>query len=484
MQGTNSQAVYNQASKKIRSIFLPGRILFISSLFYLVFGCFAFFFDIILMLWILKGAGLIPFIIIDLLLLLLLGDRLQIKREVSSSLAQGEPVQVKLFISRTGHLLPGSIRLYDLYPDSMSTFISAVNERSELEHVRRDNAAETSVFPAKIHRKILETSDTLVFEYSLMPKDRGAWYFSGTELMLSSPLHFWQLRVTHDVISRGRTYPNFKQMARGIDLKGNPEKGEIKQIRKRGHGLEFESLRDYQEGDSIRSIDWRATSRGRRMDGGTKLIVRNYQEEQDQQILFIIDSGYRLPDSQFDSALEAMLLLSYVALKHGDAVAAASFGAHDIWIPPRKGMKAYTGLMNGLYDLHSAPVPSSPFSAPEKAISHLNRRSFIVLISNFREEDGESLSWILPRINQRHLLLMVSFRENEAEKLAFPNKNKKVKSDEEILETAAAYSYLANRRRLYRKWEHSGLLVLETSPEHISSALINKYLGIKKSGKL
>jgi uncharacterized protein (DUF58 family) len=250
--------------------------------------------------------------------------------------------------------------------------------------------------------------------------------------------------------------------------------------------MEFESLRDYQEGDSIRSIDWRATSRNRRLDGKPRLIVRNYQEEQDQQILFIIDSGYRLPGFQFDSALEAMLLLSYIALKHGDAVAAASFGTREIWIPPRKGTLAYKGLMNGLYDLHSAPVPSSPFSAIENALSRLNRRSFIVLISNFREEDGESLSWILPRINQRHLLLMVSFRETEAVEACSFNEHIKdaEKTDEEILEAAAAYTYLANRRRLYRKWEHSGLLVLETSPQQISSALINKYLSVKKSGKL
>jgi uncharacterized protein (DUF58 family) len=442
-------------------IFLPGRVFFVTSLLFFLFGCFAFFFDFVFLFWFLTGIILLPIIIIDLLLLLLLGDRLKVTREVSSSLAQGESVRVKLFINRRGSLLPYSIRLFDLYPDSMNS----------------------QAFPAKLNRKILKNFGTLVFEYNLMPEKRGKWHFAGTEFMLSSVLRFWQIRVTHDNFSYGRTYPNFKQLVRGLDIKGNPQNEGIKQIRKRGHGMEFESLRDYQEGDSIRSIDWRATSRNCLLDGRLKLIVRNYQEEQDQQILFIIDSGYRLPDEQFDSALEAMLLLSYVALKHGDSVAAASFGARDLWIPPRKGMSAYNGLMNGLYDLHSESVPSSSFSAMEKALSHLNRRSFIIFISNFREEDGESLSWILPRVNQRHLLLMVSFREKEAEKLAYPQSSA-LKSDEEVLETAAACSYLENRRRLYAKWEHSGLLVLETSPSRISSALINKYLTVKKSGKL
>jgi uncharacterized protein (DUF58 family) len=177
-----------------------------------------------------------------------------------------------------------------------------------------------------------------------------------------------------------------------------------------------------------------------------------------------------------------MLMLSYTALNHGDAVAASSFGAHDLWIPPRKGISAYTGLMNSLYDLHSAPVPSSPFSALENALSRLHRRSFIILISNFREEDDKSLSWILPQIERRHLLLLVSFRENEVESLAFPASPPK--TDEEVLETAAAFSYLTSRRDMYRKWEHSGLLVLETSPQHVSSALLNKYLNVKRSGRL
>jgi uncharacterized protein (DUF58 family) len=347
----------------------------------------------------------------------------------------------------------------------------------------------TGVFPAKFKflnkkGKTIRNNDSIVFEYSLLPNERGPWFFSGTEFLFGSPLRFWKLRVTHNVVSMGRTYPNFKQLARGTEIKGKLEKGEIRQVRKRGQGLEFESLRDYQEGDSIRLIDWRATSRNQKMDGKLKLIVRNYQEEQDQQILFIIDSGYRLPDLHFDSALEAMLMLSYLALKHGDAVAAASFGAHDIWVPPRKGMSAYTGLMNGLYNLHSEPVPSSPFLALENSLSRLHRRTFIVLISNFREEDEKSLSWILPRINRQHLLLLVSFRENEAETLAFPEEVSHTRKDEDLLETAAAFTYLANRRRLYAKWEHSGLLVLETSPQHITTNLINKYLSVKKSGKL
>jgi uncharacterized protein (DUF58 family) len=304
--------------------------------------------------------------------------------------------------------------------------------------------------------------------------------FSGLELLLSSPLRFWRLRVFRAAQSRGRTYPNFKKIAAGRELRGIMNRRGSRDIRRRGQGMEFMGLRDFQDGDSIRAIDWRATSRNRRLDGGLKPVVREYQDEQDQQVLFILDSGYRLPDHQFDSALNALLLLAWAALKHGDAVAAQSFGPSERWIPPRKGKSALTGLLNGLYDLHSAPAPSSPFSALEQALTRLHRRTFIILISSFREEDGESLAWILPRIEKRHLLLLVSFREEEAQALAA----RRPSTPGETLETAAAFSYLASRRRLYQSWEHSGILTLETTPADISPALINRYLGIKRSGKL
>jgi uncharacterized protein (DUF58 family) len=228
-------------------------------------------------------------------------------------------------------------------------------------------------------------------------------------------------------------------------------------------------------------VDWRATSRRR------KVIIREYQEEQDQQVLFLLDSGYRLHRMeessgglQFDSALEAVLLLSWISLKHGDSVAVGSFGSHRRWLGPRKGISSFPVLMNGLYDLSSGPYPSSPFSALEDALARLRRRTFIILISNFREEDGESLSWILKRIERRHLLLLVSLKEKESEALA----SRRPREAEEALETAAAFSYLAGRRELYGSWEHSGLLTMESAAGDLSAAMINRYLQVKRSGRL
>ena len=470
----------------------PGPVLVFITLSWFFLGAAGFFSDLVSLIWLFSGLSLLPVIIADALVLFFLADRLEVKRFVSASLAQGRHADVMLHIRKRRGFLPFGILIWDLHPDSM----------------------EGGVFPAVLNRKLFRTpehGEPVVFEYSLLPRERGRWFFRGTELLLSSPCRFWRFKAFHPCESSGRTYPDFSKIkaSAATDLRGVLERTGVKNIRMRGQGLEFRSLRDYQEGDSIRAVDWRATSRRQ------KVIIREYQEEQDQQVLFLLDSGYRLHrlepapygvpkaaesgfsgmagrDSasetagrfQFDSALEAVLLLSWVSLKHGDSVAVGNFGTESgggsRWIGPRKGVSSFPVLMNGLYDLSSAPVPSSPFSALENALARLKRRSFIILISNFREEDGESLSWILRRIKRQHLLLLVSLRERESEALAARNPS----NGDEALETAAAFSYLASRRELYAAWEHSGLLTMESSAEDLSAALINRYLQVKRSGRL
>jgi uncharacterized protein (DUF58 family) len=458
----------------------PGRGMFIAALIWLLLAAGGFFFEPLSLVWVIFALILLPFIVLDGLFLLLLTDRLEAQRDIKSSLALGVKAPVKLFISRSGKtkgnrikggrikgnrgFLPVSTAIFDLYPSSMG---------------------ESGVFPARLtlpkQRNKRTTAQqgeepVVVFEYTLLPLERGEWEFSGLQFLHGSPLRFWRLNVSCACVSRGRTYPDFRKLRNAVEILGLLERtGQAP--RKRGQGREFQSLRDYQEGDSVRDLDWRATSRR------GKAIVREYQEEQDQQLVFLLDTGYRLHRLeegrlQFESALEAALLLAYVALGHGASVAAASFGNVERWVAPRKGVSAFTALMHRLYDLKSAPVPSSPFSCLEEALVRLHRRSFIILLSNFREEDGESLSWILPRIEKRHLLLLVSLRERDALIRRSPA------TLEGAMETAAAFSYLISRRDLYRRWEHSGLLTLEAAPGDLSSSLINRYLQVKRSGRL
>ncbi|MHC6203708.1 DUF58 domain-containing protein [Breznakiellaceae bacterium SP9] len=441
----------------------PG--LFAASIGLLCLGGVAVFYPHLSLVWFISLVTLVPFIIGDALFLRACTAALTIERELKTALSLGVtyPVNIRLTRSSKQGLIPFDIRLFDIYPAAM----------------------ECSAFPVRLNRKLLCAGE-LILRYQVRPLERGPWEFSCAHLLFASPLRFWRRKVVLDCLSRGKTYPNFAQeRASAKDIIALMEHSGIKNVRKRGQGLEFRSLREFTEGDSIKAIDWHATSRNLQSNGSPKLIVREYQEEQDQQVLFILDTGYRLhrlEDEflQFDSALGAVILLAYTALKQGDSVAASTFGNTDRWLPPRKGIRTLPAFINSLYDLQSAPVPSSPFSALESALKHLTRRTLIILLSNFHEEDGESLSWILRQIKKRHLLLLVSLKEKGLEYIA----QKKTHTPEEAIESAAAFSYLASRRRLYQSWEHAGILTLEAAPDRLCAALISRYLEVKKSGKL
>jgi uncharacterized protein (DUF58 family) len=441
--------------------------LFVAALCFLFLSAAAFFSEFLLDLVPALFATLLPLLAADFILLRFFTDRMSVRRTIPASLAIGGRVTVRLIITGTDggkNAAPGKIKIFDLYDDSF----------------------DCHAFPQTVRWK--RGTDEIALEYDALPVRRGSWEFQAAELLLSSPLHFWRLKVTHKVRSAGKTYPEFSELASGADLHAVIEAAGKKSVRKRGAGLEFRQLRGWQDGDSVRSIDWRATSRK------NEVIVREYIEEQDQHVLLLLDSGYRLhcqtekmtgTQTQFDAALNAALLLSWVALKHGDSVSAGVFGNEERWVSARKGLRELPALINALYDAESASVPSSVFSALEKAHARLKRRTLIICVSNFREEDEEELSRILPVVGRRHLLLMVSLSENEAEQFSKKSLSPVDRpSQDDILLSAAASYYLARRKKLYKKWERAGLLVLDTNAASLSSTLINNFIAIKRKGLL
>lgn len=451
-----------------------------AALAWLVLAAAAFFVPFLVPVWLLVGAAALPILGADAFFLLRIQGRLSVSRELGTALSLGRRTSVRLKIARDRRRpFPTGAQLFDRYPESFSC----------------------AAFPRRLRAAGWQSGRILALDYVVVPEERGEWEFPATEILYRSPLFLWKRLERLPVRSAGRTYPDFGALLHLADseLRGALELAGIKNLRKRGQGSEFESLREYRPGDSLRSVDWRATSRFR------KPIVREYTEDRDQQVLFLLDTGYRLhrregESLQFDQALNAVLLLSYVALKYGDFVAVSSFGAQERWLGPRKGLGALPVLMNGLYDLKSASVPSSPAAALEGALGRLKRRTFIILVSNLREEDGETLAPVLPTLRKKHLLLTVNLLEAEALRLArsgvavpagaettgagVASVAGGAEAGDRVLESAAAFSYLRGRRRLLENWERLGLLTLESTPNRLSAALINRYLDLKKSGRL
>src|SRR5690606_36019577 len=164
------------------------------------------------------------------------------------------------------------------------------------------------------------------------------------------------------------------------------------------------------DGDVSRQIDWKASARRQ------KLISRDYQDERDQQIIFLLDCGRRMRAkdeglSHFDHCLNSLLLLSYVALRQGDAVGLLSFAGTQRWLPPIKGKNNINSILNSVYDLHSSTVTIDLLEAATELMARHRKRSLVILLSNLREEDQDDVIAASRLLSNKHLVLVASLRE-------------------------------------------------------------------------
>jgi len=317
--------------------------------------------------------------------------------------------------------------------------------------------------------------------YELRPVTRGELAFGTIETRVASALGLWQRRVRLGSPATTRVYPNFAALTKYalLALDNRLSQIGILQRPRRGEGLEFHQLREYREGDSRRQIDWKATSRT------TRLISREFQDERDQQVVFLIDCGRRLAArdgelSHFDHLLNAALLLSYVGLRQGDAVGFMTMSGYERFMAPRKSPATINLILNRVYDLQPTLLTSDYYAAALELMRRLRKRALVVLLSNLRDEDDDTLLPALRLLGRRHLVLFASLRENILSRAL----TTRIDSFDRALTHAAASDYLRARAFAFRRLEHCGALCLDVEPEQLPVALVNRYLDIKRGGRL
>jgi uncharacterized protein (DUF58 family) len=249
--------------------------------------------------------------------------------------------------------------------------------------------------------------------------------------------------------------------------------------RRRGLGAEFHQLREYRRGDSPRQIDWKATSRVR------KLISREYQDERGQRLLFLLDCGRRMRHADqdrghLDEALNALLLLAYVAVRQGDAVGLMTYGGPKRWLAPRKDPDTVNRLLNAIYDLQPTLEAADPLAAARELIQTHTRRSMVLLLTNSRDEDQPELAAAIGLLRRRHLVVIADLRESALDRaLTAPITNRS-----SALRFHAVQGYLEARRRHHERLQHLGAFVLDLLPRQLPIALVNQYLAVKRAGIL
>lgn len=313
--------------------------------------------------------------------------------------------------------------------------------------------------------------------YKAKPLQRGQYFLSKVQCRYQSAWGFWQKNEWVAASSEVKVYPNFSVFDnKSIVSQNELGFGEISRQRKRGIGTEFMQLRDYRVGDSLRQIDYKASSRM------GKMISREYQVEKDQQVMVMLDCSRRMHIyqdglSHFDYALNATVFLARTILQQGDAVGMMNFSATPgRFVKPKKGRHMVNGLLNQMFDLDSSHEFPDYIKAAEAFVRQQKRRCLVILVTSLQDDDAEPVSLMLKILQKKHLVLVVNLKEMQ---LKAPVK---ISQLDDANYYASREVYLADREAAIQKIKNEHLLMLDTYPDRLTSRLINSYLNIKQAG--
>ncbi|MED7667131.1 DUF58 domain-containing protein [Pseudomonas moraviensis subsp. stanleyae] len=379
----------------------------------------------------------------------------RIKRQMPGSLALGRWAEVQLDITHD-YAAPLTIDLFDHVPDGLA-----------FEHL-----------PMPVE---LQPGHVSQITYRLRPGQRGHFGFEHCEVNLPSPLGLWAGKCLLKVVDQTRVYPDFARLyggqLRAVD-NWLSQLG-VRQRQRRGQGQEFHQLREFREGDSLRQIDWKATARQRTP------IAREYEDERDQQIIFLLDCGRQMRSqdgelSHFDHALNACLLLAYVALRQGDAVGLSTFADDQPrHVVPVKGSGQLNVLLNTVYDLDSTQHPADYQAAVNQLLTRQKRRALVVLVTNLRDDDDQLLGAV-KRLSAQHRVLVASLREQALDTL----RQTTVQTMPEALAYCGTIDFLNARSQLHERLTAHGVAVMDVRPAELGAELVTQYLNLKSSAAL
>lgn len=319
-------------------------------------------------------------------------------------------------------------------------------------------------------------------QYRVRPMRRGQYVIGPLHGRYLSRLGLWSRRLTWRVTETARVYPNLKT-ARQWELairQGRQLEG-LKRARLRGQGTEFESLREYQEGDQYKAINWAATART------GKLTTTLYQVDRSQPVMLLIDAGRLMTPyvkglAKLDHALNAALLLATVAAERDDHCGLMLFGGEvKAFMPPRKGRGQVLAMMEALYNV--APEQVEPdygrmigwFRAKHK------KRSLVVFFTDMIDPHiSKGLIEHLSALASHHVVLLVCMSDPALLALSQVSPG----DSKAVYQKAAALEVLAQRAETKARLQAKGVLVIDVPPEEFSTAVVNQYLIIKEQGRL
>ncbi len=322
-----------------------------------------------------------------------------------------------------------------------------------------------------------------VFKYTLRPVERGVYEFGNLNVFAGSRLGFLRRRFTFDTSREVPVYPSFLQLKK-YDLMAFTDRlfeYGVKKIRRIGHTMEFEQIRDYVAGDDIRIINWKATAKK------NQLMVNQHQDEKSQSIYSVIDKGrvMKMPFAQLsllDYAINATLVISNIAIKKQDKAGMFAFSNKiENRVVAERRSSQMTLILETLYNLKTN-FAESDFSRLYVDIKrHMNQRSLLLLYTNFETLDAlhRQIPY-LQALNKQHLLVVILFENTELTAFAMQTSH----STQGIFQQTLAEKFVYEKKLVVYELRKYGIQTILTKPQDLTINTINKYLEIKARGLL
>lgn len=394
---------------------------------------------------------LVGFCVLDIVLSASL-RQLVVTREVSEVLSVGTSNPVSIHVRNEGNLVVG-VDVRDEYPE-----------------------------PGTVNRQVVSLSveprREMAARYTFRPEQRGRAEFAAVHLRSVSRWGLWTLIERRELVNPVRILPDIRSVYRYelLARKNRLDEMGLKMRRLRGQGSDFERLRDYRRGDEMRRIDWKATSRHRR------LISREYNVERNQNVLLAVDCGRSMLNesegvSYLDRALNSSIMLSYIALGQSDNVGFMAFSSRvERTLKPVRGKPGIQSVLQNSFDLQARREASDYTLAMEHLSYRFRKRSLVVLLTHVIDEQHlESISQALSSVRSPHLFLCVFLQDLGLSHLV----SQPPESDVDGFQSAAAAEMLTAVERKTAALKDRGILTVSSLPDQLSADVINGYLDVK-----
>ena len=395
--------------------------------------------------------------LVDSILIFLSKGTIEGERIVPDKLSNGDQNQI-------------AIRLLNSY-----VFNVSLNVLDEIPHQfqKRDFQLQTE----------LAKGEEKTFNYELRPVERGEYAFGNLNVFARSPLKLLAKRYTFNNEQVVPVYPSFLQLQKYELMAFSNRLMELglKKIRRIGHTMEFEQIKEYVTGDDIRNINWKATAKK------NQLMVNQFQDEKSQPIYSIIDKGrvMKMPFeglSLLDYAINATLVISGIALKKQDKAGMFAFSSSiENRVVAERRSAQMNLILETLYNMRTNFVESDFSRLYVDVKRNLNHRSLLLLYTNFETLDAlhRQLPY-LQAISKQHLLVVIFFENTELTNFTA----QKAKNTQEIFEQTIAEKFVYEKKLIVNELRKYGIQTILTKPENLTVNTINKYLEIKARGLL